>query len=223
MPALSEGYHAVRRRIAELAGPLDGAALTTAVPACPAWSVHDLLAHVSGMPDALASGDYPGADVQAWLDGIVAARRDATVADLFERWEAAAPSTSSLVDGGGGRMLVDVVVHEHDLRGALDRPGARGAPEVRAALQVLLDELAAPIGAAGLGALVVDSGDVRWASQFTRPGCTLRVDPWEALRALQSRRTADELRALPVSGDIGPYIAVLDAHSPLPETSLGEA
>ncbi|MCU1380948.1 MAG: hypothetical protein JWN29_3931, partial [Acidimicrobiales bacterium] len=50
-----------------------------------------------------------------------------------------------------------------------------------------------------------------------------RVDPWEAIRVLQSRRTADEIRALPLSGDVEPYLAVLADHSPLPVTSLGEA
>jgi len=35
-------------------------------------------------------------------------------------------------------------------------------------------------------------------------------------------RTADELRALPFTGDVEPYIDVIAAHLPLPETSLGE-
>jgi hypothetical protein len=37
-----------------------------------------------------------------------------------------------------------------------------------------------------------------------------------------SRRTADELRGLPGEGDVEPFVAVLDAHLPLPLTSLRE-
>jgi hypothetical protein len=50
----------------------------------------------------------------------------------------------------------------------------------------------------------------------------VRADPWEAMRLLAGRRTADEIRALVASGDVDPYLAELDARSPLPRTSLGE-
>jgi hypothetical protein len=43
-----------------------------------------------------------------------------------------------------------------------------------------------------------------------------------AASAGNSRRTADELRALPSDGDAEPYLALLDAHLPLPGHSLGE-
>jgi uncharacterized protein (TIGR03083 family) len=223
VPDLSDGYHNTRRRVSELVASLDDAALGVRVPACPDWTVHQLVAHMSGIPEALTSGSFPAGDLQAWLDSVVKERQDVPVPELLERWEACEAGTSSLVDGGGSLMFIDVVSHEHDLRGAVGLGGARGTPEVRATVQLLLDLLAPAITEAGLGALVVDSGEVRWASQFARPGCTLRVDPWEAIRVLQSRRTADEVRALPLSGNVEPYLAVLADHSPLPVTSLGEA
>ncbi|MCU1373945.1 MAG: hypothetical protein JWO68_1231 [Actinomycetia bacterium] len=223
MPDLSDGYHNTRRRVSELVAELDAADLATRVPACPDWTVHQLVAHMSGIPEALTSGSFPAGDLQAWLDQIVEERQDVPVPDLLDRWEACAAGTSGIVDGGGSLMFIDVVSHEHDLRGAVGQGGARGTSEVRATVQLLLDLLAPAITEAGLGALVVDSGEVRWASQFARPGCTIRVDPWEAIRVLQSRRTPEEVRALPITGDIGPYLAVFADHSPLPATSLGEA
>jgi uncharacterized protein (TIGR03083 family) len=222
MPELSVGYHVTRRRVAELVGGLDDADLKRPVPACPAWDVHDLLAHMSGIPDELSAGRYPSGDTQAWLDGIVEARKDVAADELLARWEATEGSIDTLIDGGAGQMLADVVSHEHDLRAAVGRPGARGAAEVRAVVQIELELLKAGMEEAGLGALVVDSGEVQWASHFAKPACTLRVDPWEAIRLLQSRRTADEIRATPCSGDIEPYIEVMAAHSPLPESSLHE-
>lgn len=223
MPALSDGYHASRQRITALVRDLPARDLARPVPACPGWVVSDLVAHLVGIPEALSSGDHPSGDLQAWLDRLVDERRAVPVPDLLDRWEACAPATSAVVDGAGSRLFIDVVSHEHDLRSAVGRPGARGVPEVRATVQLLLDLLAPEIAAAGLGSLVVDSGEVTWASQFTRPGCAIKVDPWETIRVLQSRRTADEVRALPHTGDIEPYLALLAAHSPLPVTSLGEA
>jgi uncharacterized protein (TIGR03083 family) len=223
VPELSSGYHATRARIGDLVRDLDDDGLATRVPACPEWSVHDLVAHVVGIPEALAAGNVPSGDLQAWLDSLVEERRHDPVPELLDRWAACAAPTSALVDGGGSQLFIDAVSHEHDLRGALGRPGARGSAEVQGTVQLLLDLLAPAIVDAGLGALVIDSGGVRWASQFARPQCTLRVDPWEAVRVLQSRRTADEVRALPATGDVEPYLAVLHEHSPLPVTSLGEA
>ena len=217
---LSAGYHQTRRRVSELVSELDEADLKRPVPACPAWDVHDLLAHMSGIPDELTNGRYPADDKDEWLDAIVASRRDVFIDELLARWAATEGKIDALIDGGAGLLLADVIAHEHDLRGAVDRPGARGTAEVRAVVQLALDLL--DVKGHDLPSLVVDSGDVQWASHVAKPGCTLRVDPWEATRVLLSRRTADELRATPHTGDIEPFIAVIAEHSPLPEASLGE-
>ena len=219
MPELSAGYHATRGRITDLVAVAD---TSVHVPACPAWTAHDLVAHVSGMAEALAAGDYPSVDRQDWIDRIVAERRDVTIPDLLERWEACAPATTALVDAGAGLLFADLGVHEHDLRGALDQSGARGVSEVRAVVQLLLDILAPAIKEAKLGSLMVDSGPITWTSHFARSGCTLHIDPWEATRVLGSRRTAEEILALPASGDVEPYLKLIDEHLPLPEASLGE-
>ena len=219
MPELSAGYHATRGRITDL---VSGAREDVVVPACPDWTVHDVVAHVSGMADALTSGSFPGEDRQGWIDGLVVERRDVALDDLLERWDGCADATTQFVDGGAGLLFADLVVHEHDLRGALDRPGARGVPEVRAVVQLLLDGLAPAIKDAGLGALMIDSGPVRWTSHFARGGCTLHLDPWEATRVLASRRTAEEVLAIPSTGDVEPYLKLLDEHQPLPAASLGE-
>ena len=174
------------------------------------------------MATALAAGDYPSGDTQAWIDRIVRERRDTPVEEMLAAWDASADGVSTLVDGGAGLLFADLVVHEHDLRAALGQPGSRGTAEVRAVVQPLLDVLAPAIKEAGLGALLVDSGPVTWTSHFGKPGCTLHLDPWEATRALSSRRTHDELLAVPHTGDLEPYVKVIDGHLPLPTQSLHE-
>jgi uncharacterized protein (TIGR03083 family) len=217
--ALSAGYEVTRGRIAEVVA---GAVPEVAVPACPGWRLHDVLAHLVGLAEGVASGSRPGADRQAWLDELRIERRAAPVEELLRRWEAAVPELAPIIDEGAPGLFVDVVVREHDLRAALGVPGSRGVPEVRAVVQLQLEALGELLKGRGLGALVIDAGPVTWTSHFARRGCTLRADPWEASRLLASRRTAEELRDLVVVGDVEPYAEILSHLRPLPAVSLGE-
>jgi hypothetical protein len=74
----------------------------------------------------------------------------------------------------------------------------------------------------GLGAIEVRDTDRVWTSGDGPIGWTIEVSAWEAVRALNSRRTADELRSLPGTGSAELFISVLDGHLPLPSASLGE-
>lgn len=219
MLALSAGYEATRRRIDEL---LEGVDPDEPVRACPGWAIRDVVAHLCGVAEAIVAGDRPGGDPGAWTDELTAARRDEPVESLLERWAAVVPALKPVIDGDGPGLFVDAVVHEHDLRGAIGRPGGRGVPEVRATVTVQLEGLGAQLRRRRLGALVIDAGPVSWTSHFARGGCRLRADPWEATRVLASRRTAEEMRALVVSGQVEPYLEVLDRRRPLPVRSLDE-
>lgn len=216
------GYRTTRERLSDFVRLLGDEELYRTVPACPAWDVHDVIAHMSGVQELLTAGEHPTGETQDWIDAIVAARRDVPVGELLDRWADCERGTSALIDGGVQVLIVDVVSHEHDIRNAVGLPGARQVPEVPAAVEVMLSNLSGLIDGAGLGALAVDTGTARWTSHDAPIGCTLNVDPWEALRIIVSRRTDEEMRALPVTGDIEPYIGLLDARSPLPRQSLNE-
>jgi hypothetical protein len=107
------------------------------------------------------------------------------------------------------------------LRGAVDVPD-HGALEVDVMLPRTLAGFAKPLRRAGLGSIAVRHDDRIWRSHDSEPDWTLEVTPWEATRAVNSRRTADELRELPHRGDVEPYLAILDAHLPLPAATLKE-
>ena len=49
-------YQETRERISALVTGLDDAALSTAVAACPGWSVRDVVAHVAAVADDWADG-----------------------------------------------------------------------------------------------------------------------------------------------------------------------
>ena len=221
MDDLMEPYRRTRARVSTLFLDATPDALARTVPACPAWTVHDLAAHLVGVPATLAAGNFPSGDVNAWLQGIVDERRDAEVGDLVHEWNGLDATIEPMLQGMGSLMFTDVAIHEHDLRGALGEPD-HGALEVDAVMACGLPSFAQPLQDAGLGAIVVEHDGDTWRSHDADAGWTMHVTPWEAMRALGSRRTADELRALPADGGGAPYLEVIAGHLPLPEQSLGE-
>jgi len=218
---LFAAYSSTRARMVELAASLSPDDLRRAVPACPLWTVFDLMAHVVSMPAAIGRGESPPGPVADWLQGLVEARRNQNVGELTEEWLSLDGSISAILNGPGGVLFGDLAVHEHDLRGAIDAAD-HGALEVEVMLPRTLAGFAKPLRQAGLGAIAVRHDDRIWRSHDTETGWTLDVTPWEATRAVNSRRTADELRELPHEGDVEPYLAILDAHLPLPTAGLYE-
>ena len=89
--------------------------------------MHDLCAHLVGVPAALVARDNPPpGDNQPWVDRQVADRADRSVAELLDEWDAVGPAFEGLMrklPHAFGGLVYDAVAHEHDLRGALGRPG----------------------------------------------------------------------------------------------------
>ena len=222
MPATFEAYARTRARFGALVGAAGPEELARPVPACPDWRVHDLLAHVVSMPAAISAGRAPDGDVGAWLEELIAERAGQPVPELLAEWEALDGPLAALLDGPAALLFPDLAVHEHDLRGALGRPD-HAALETEEFMARTLAGFRRPLQEAGLGAIEVRSEAGSWRSHDAPVGWTLLVDPWEASRALSSRRTAREVRDLPAEGDPEPYLQLLDDHLPLPAGSLGEA
>jgi len=213
-------YLAVRDRMCAVLEAMPAADAEKIVPACPDWTVHDLLAHQTSMPIAILAGDLPGGDVNDWIQGLVDARRDQSLEELLAEWRADDDALGGLV-ANVGLLVGDLVAHEGDLLGALGIAADR-TPESEALLPGALAGLQGPVADSGLGAIEVRHGDRSWRTHGAEAGWSFEADPWEAFRALTSRRTADELRAMPHTGDVEPYLAILDAHLPLPVSTLGE-
>jgi Mycothiol maleylpyruvate isomerase N-terminal domain len=49
-------YHDTKDRVTSLVTSLDEAALRTAVPACPSWSIRDVVAHLAATSDDIGRG-----------------------------------------------------------------------------------------------------------------------------------------------------------------------
>ncbi len=220
--SLFPAYARTRDRIVELLAAVPDEELGRVVPACPDWTVHDLLAHVVSIPSALSSGRRPTGQIGDWLTELVAERAEQPAGELATEWQSLDGELDALLSGSSGLLFADLAIHEHDFRGALGRPD-HAALEVEAMLPRTIAAFKGPLLDAGLAPVEVHAGDRVWRSHDGVAGWTLVVDPWTAVRALNSRRTAEELLALPSHGDARDYLPILDAHLPLPTASLGEA
>lgn len=226
---MAVAYRATRARITELTTGLDDASADSIVPACPDWTVRQLCSHLAGVCADLVAGNRPTGDVQAWVDAQVEARDDRSVAELLAEWNAAGPAFEQLVvdrPKGYAGLLYDIVAHEHDLRAVLGRPGARDSDGVRLSLDIVMATLARDLLASELPAVRVISDDGEWRAGDGEPALTLDLTgqadgTWQLLRALGSRRSAAQLRALPWVGDLDRHLPAL-AHQPLPVTDLVE-
>lgn len=222
MTDLFAAYDTTRARMIDLARAAGPDALSATVPACPDWTALQLITHCVSMPAALGAGDFPSGDINEWIDKILTDRSGASLDELADEWVGANDTIAGMVNGGGAMLFDDLVVHEHDLRGALGVPD-HSALDADVIVPSSLASCVAALEAAGLGSIEVRCAEGTWRSHDAEPGWVLEVSPWEAVRVIYSRRTADELRTLGGSDNIEAYIAVLNAHLPLPVTSLNEA
>ena len=200
-------YAGVRRRINELVADVDPARTGDPVPACPSWRVHDLVAHVAGVADDVLGGRLEGAGSDPWTAAQVAARRDRPLAEVLDEWNAQASQLEGMVDSfgpAGHQLVMDVVSHEHDLRGALAAPGDRSSDAVTIGLDWLVRAFQGAASANGHPALRVVATDTgtTWDPDDRDVAATVTAPAFELLRALSGRRTEAEIRALGWDGDV---------------------
>ncbi|CAN5207979.1 hypothetical protein BH09ACT12_BH09ACT12_00490 [soil metagenome] len=114
--------------IGALAEHLDAAQLATTVPGTPAWTAHDVLAHLAGGPADAVSGRIEGAPGPEWTARHVGERAGLPVGDLVAELQANTDFVvASLVDNPRPAVVWDIAVHHADLHEAfgLDRLAER--------------------------------------------------------------------------------------------------
>lgn len=184
------------------------------VPACPGWSVKDLVAHLAGFFAAYSSGD-DDAFGPSWGERKVKARAGMSLDECLAEWDRRLRENTDLFESRLGLVAVaDVLAHEQDLRSALDRPGARDELGIVPAIQMGLSFVGKKVDNAGLPAFRVVTEDVDTKVGSGEVGATLRTSTFELFRALHGRRTVDQVRALEWDGDPAPWMDVFFLFGP---------
>src|SRR5947208_7490292 len=129
MTDYAQTYGALRSRVSDLVRGADEEQLEQHTPAAPEWRVRDVVAHLSGSTADINAGNLDGVANDAWTARQVDARRDWSIEQVLEEWDTEGAKVeavmASLPEVAVGQMTTDAATHEQDIRGGLERPGAR--------------------------------------------------------------------------------------------------
>jgi uncharacterized protein (TIGR03083 family) len=154
--------------VSALAPTLTEEQLATTVPGSPAWSVHEVLAHLAGGASDAVTGRMDGAPSPEWTSRHVQERAALPVADLIDELRAQQEAVAdSVADNPRPALVWNIAVHHADLHEALGLPR-------------LPDHLWMPI-AEGLAPRAPDLAD--------------QVPPYELFRGFFSRRSRAQMQA----------------------------
>src|SRR5947207_9472413 len=121
--APGEHYEQARQRITALVDDLTDEEWNTPVPACPGWRVRDVVAHLATSAEDALAGRLTGIPDDETTGEQVQRRLDDDPRELLSILAREAPPFEELLDAFKvWPAAIDIVTHEHDIRGALVRP-----------------------------------------------------------------------------------------------------
>jgi uncharacterized protein (TIGR03083 family) len=233
-----EEWTRAQERVVALVSGLSDDEVATRVPACPDWTVRDLLAHVVGLGADVVAGNEVDDHNADWTQAQVDARRDTPVADLLAEWRDLTGPLQEWMAEHGTRPLGDVIIHEQDLRGAVGVPGGRDSAGLRAIRDRFAPRLAAalagapPVALRGErwrwvsdgegGAVAAEEADTVVEDAADAAPVVLAASDFDLARALVTRRSAAQLRSWTVRGDVTPHLEAFALLGPLPTVDLSE-
>lgn len=184
-----------------LIADVDDAAYAATVATCPKWTVRDVVAHLAAVAEDWGAGRLTGPPTDDQTATQVARFGGRGVAEILAVWDRAASPLDHLAETTGLKPpLGDVVVHEHDVRAAVDRPGARDSVAVHCVSDLLLASLRTPVPLR----VTVEDGDYRSGPAGSE--LRLRTTRFEATRWRTGRRSRVQLAAMDWSDDPTPVL-----------------
>ncbi len=197
----------------------------TTVPATPAWSVHDVLAHLVGITADLNAQRFGSSNSDAWTAQQIETRYLDSVEALADEWEREGPTFEAglRVFGYdfGAHYLGDLLQHVSDVHAALGRCPRRDDLAVAVALDFYLGSFEETLEQLDVGAVDINVGDEHWRLGREPLRATVTAERYELFRSLGGRRTLDEIRALSWAGDREAIVGVVSRY-PVPAGSLHE-
>lgn len=206
---LAEHYKLTRERIVALVGEIDEPS-GVAVPACPGWSVHDVVAHLTAIVEDAIAGKLTGPPSEEMTAEQVERFKGVPMDEILTQWTEKAPQFEEGIQAL--RIwpgFLDVLAHEHDIRGAIARPGERDSYEMIASSEALLSYWNPP------ARLAVHAGDNEYVLGDGED-LALETSAYEIFRFRLGRRSVSQLRSMSWSGDPTPILDHMVLFGPEP-------
>ena len=225
---LGTAYRELRLRVIDLLRDTGPEVAATRSRACPEWTVHDLVAHLTGECQDILDGNLDGVGTDPWTAAQVTRLADQGLQALLDDWAERGPGIDSIMPffpgDAAAQLLFDVTTHEQDIRGAIDQPGGRDASSVVLGLGFLVRSLDAAIRANGWPSLEINAEGHQWVLGEPPVVNRLEADLFTLMRSFGGRRSLDQIRALDWTGDPDPYLGLFTSDSPVspPERALVE-
>lgn len=199
---IADIYRETEARIRDLLLGSDAAAWQCPVAACPGWSVRDVVSHLTAVAQDWAAGELSGAPTDKQTAEHVRRFADHHEDEILEAWSQSSDRLRHLAATAGLEPpLGDIACHEHDIRSALGRPGARDARSVRWTSDRLLVLLRTPVPLR----VVVEDGQYR-SGPADGTEIELQTTRFETLRWRTGRRSPAQLAAMNWSTDPTPVL-----------------
>jgi uncharacterized protein (TIGR03083 family) len=207
-------YGLARNRLTALIADVSDPA-SVPVPACPSWSVHDVLSHLVGIVEEVLAGKLTGPPSEEATADQVARRRDVPTTAVLEEWSTMGPALETLLsEVRVWPGFLDVLAHEYDVRGALGNSEGRDSDEVWVAGEYLVSNWRPPVQ------VVVSVGDrehvIGGKEGDAAEMLVLETTPFEAFRFRLGRRSRSQLANMSWRGDPAPVIDALAIFGPAP-------
>lgn len=191
-------YSNARLRITDLLRQHGRGAADIRTPACPSWTVREVLAHLVGVTDDGLAGNLAEAGTDPWTKVQVDKRSGRSLEDILDEWDATGPQLERAIAGAGAaanQLVFDTATHEHDIRQALHAPGAQDADSTHIALEFVLGAWTGNFSSEGFEPLRLNAGTTTVEAGEGEPVATVAMPAFEALRALSGRRSTAQLVA----------------------------
>jgi uncharacterized protein (TIGR03083 family) len=231
-------YDETSRRLREFVSSLTETDQHRRVPATPGWTVHDVVAHLTGDLAAVQADDFPSSffaalgdqhevvKLNAWTARMVEERRDRPTRDVLSEWEQRTAAAVEMLRGEqplppglpsfGHRVLIsDIGVHEQDVYGAFGVVRERDCAAVRIGTSLYVAGMSLRLN--GLASVRFETDGKTYQAGEGEPGATARTTRFELFRALSGRRGRDQIRAWKWSVDPEPYLRLFYIYGPRAE------
>jgi uncharacterized protein (TIGR03083 family) len=215
-------YAALRVRVSEIVRDTDPELLEGPAPATPEWRVRDVLAHLGGVAEDVVNGRLDGIASDEWTAAQVDKRRDMSIDEVLADWQRWSPGFEELLAAGPmeitGQALYDAVTHEHDIRHAVGRPGARDSDALDQGWEWLVAVRTAT-GGPTIRFVTEQGEEIAGAGV---PAVTVRATRFELVRATTGRRTVEEIEAYGWEPGPDPSMLIAAPFFTMRTESLGE-